>query len=537
MNSIRVDVRLRPIRFGFLVRLEDEAKIAEIFRINTCLWGGMFNPIIPFLKCVPPRWDKYNFGSENAKQIMNGYLDFFEPDFLVEANEGLADGLGFDSQRVLHLEDFLEQPGGGNREIYGLSVHDVYAALYTEIFRFETRHEPKIVSVEAKDLAYANFVASNFGSFPIQEQFGYFERDYKGVFNPEHVILDSSTLPNLYKFAHDTPISMSCAKVRINYHSSGKLRLFILNAKEICDLVDFWNLRIIFGDIFPIPIQWIEELSPFCKELILIAYRSLHYIPNKLPLSPVSMFSRSIPSTEIDQVFGHYLRVDEIDADMTQSIYLQIWREPPAEWVIKLSRRPILEADRRKLNIQISGDRPEIQFDSLLPDFANEYGNRYHIANVVRIHDWSHTGQIATVFPSDHRNSPFFKSFRYDTRGVRFLPTTEGLVTFPDRGEIFQRWNWDASTAFNKWFNANHASATPSDAGMATQQIIQTLGGVWGVGCLAHKGVIELLNRIAKRPVTKTANYQKFRSEIVCAVDDEELGERIFETLGGAQSC
>ncbi len=108
MNSIRVDIRLRPIRFGFLVRPTDKAKILEIFRLNTCLWGGMFNPIIPFLECVPSWWERHGFRFENAKQIINGYLDFFEPDFLVEAEEGLANGLGYDSERVLRLGDFLD---------------------------------------------------------------------------------------------------------------------------------------------------------------------------------------------------------------------------------------------------------------------------------------------------------------------------------------------------------------------------------------------------------------------------------------------
>ena len=193
MNNIQIDIRLRPIRFGFLVRPDDEERISEIFRINTCLWGGMFNPIIPFLECVPSWWERHGFGSEDANQIMNGYLDFFEPDFLVEAEEGLADGFGFDRDRVLHFTDFLEQPEELNREKYGLSVHDVYTALYQEIFRFETRHQPKIVSVEAKDGFLCHFCCVEFGSFPIQEQFGYFKRNYNKVFNPEHIILDSTT--------------------------------------------------------------------------------------------------------------------------------------------------------------------------------------------------------------------------------------------------------------------------------------------------------------------------------------------------------
>ena len=529
MNNIRVDIRLRPIRFGFLVRPDDAENVLEIFRINTCLWGGMFNPIIPFLECVPSWWERFPIGSENAKQIINGYLDFFEPDFLVEAEEGLANGLGFNSERVLHFEDVLVKPGEWEGEKYGLSVQDVYLALYQEIFRFETRHPSNIVSVEARDAVYANFVASNFGSFPVQEQFGYFERSYKEIFSPEHTILDSTTISKLYNSRHNAPLSISHAKIQIDYHDHQELRLFILNAKEGSDLVDFWNLRAINRHIVAIPIQWIEELAPFCKELILQVYRSQNNSPNRHPLRPVSMFARSIPTEAIHEIFQSFLKVEEREANSLSDFYPAIWKKP-SEWVIRTTR-PTLEADRKKLNIQISGDNPEIQFDSLLPDFANEYGSRFRVANVVRIHDWDHTGQIATVLPCDHKNSPFFKSFRYGTQGAHFLPTTEGFVAFPEHRDFSQRWNLDVSTAFNKWFSANGTPATPSDAGMATQQIIQTLGSFWGVGCLAHKGVIKLLDRISNRPVSKTAEYQEFRCDLKRALDCEKLSERIFETL------
>ena len=529
MNNIRVDIRLRPIRFGFLVRLEDEEKIAEIFRINTCLWGGMFNPIIPFLECVPPWWKRHDFGSENANQIMNGYLNFFEPDFLVEAEEGLANGLSFDSDRVLHFEDILVKPGEWDGEKFGLSVHKVYLALYQEIFRFETRHQPNIVNVEARDPAYANFVASNFGSFPIQEQFSYFESDYREVFNPKHIMLDSATLSKLYKSGHDTPLSMSCVKIRLDYHDHREFRLFVLNAMEASDLVDFWNLRAIHENILPIPIQWLEDLSAFCKEIILNAYRSLRDNPNRLMLSPTSMFSRSIPLDDKVEIFGNYLRVNETYANKLQTWYPAIWRKP-SERAVEPTRAT-LEANRKKFDIQFDADNPKIQFDLLVPEFDSEYSNRFRLANVVKIYDRSRTGQIATVFPCDQKNSPFIKSFRYGMGGDHFLPTTEGLVTFPDHGGMSRRWNLDVSAAFNKWFSTFGTPTAPSDAGMATQQIIQTLGGLMGVGCLAHKGVIELLNGISKRPVTKTAEYQEFRCNLEKVINDKNLSARTFEIL------
>lgn len=93
MSSITVDVRLRPVRCAFLVRPEDAKRTLEIFRICTCLWGGKYNPIIPFFKRIPQWWERKGYRFESASQIVNGYLDFFEPDFLVESEKGLSNGL------------------------------------------------------------------------------------------------------------------------------------------------------------------------------------------------------------------------------------------------------------------------------------------------------------------------------------------------------------------------------------------------------------------------------------------------------------
>ncbi|UTW43255.1 hypothetical protein KFE69_03680 [bacterium SCSIO 12844] len=76
MNNVNMNLKLRPIRFVFLVRPTDQKNILEIFKINTCLWGGMYNPIIPYFKKKPNWWERDNIHSESAREIINGYLDF-----------------------------------------------------------------------------------------------------------------------------------------------------------------------------------------------------------------------------------------------------------------------------------------------------------------------------------------------------------------------------------------------------------------------------------------------------------------------------
>ena len=527
MNNIRVDIRLRPIRFGFLVRPDDAKNILEIFRINTCLWGGIFNPIIPFFKRVPSWWERHGFRFENARQIINGYLDFFEPDFLVEAEEGLAEGLGFDSERVLQLTEILEKSGEERWGKFGLSVHDLYSELYQEEFRFELRHQRNMVHVEPKEGAFAGFVAANFGSFPTQEGLGYFEHNYKDIFSPEHKLLDAVVLSELYQSGYGSALGIGCAKLQIDYHDRGELRLFILDAKKSRDLVDFWNLRAIHEHVIPVSIQWIEELSPFCKKLILDNYHSLHGDPSKVRLSLTSMFARSIPENDIQEIYKNYLWVDKKEANTLQKWYPSIWGKPSDK--VFRPTRPTLMADKKRMETQISGDNPEIRFDPLFPEFANEYGNKFRVANVVRLQDWGYTGQITTVFPCNHK-SPTFPKFKF--RMEPLLPTTEGLIIFPKYRDFSEQWNLvDGTTAFNQWLNAKQVSATLSDAGRATQQIIETLGGCWGVSCLAHRGVIELLNEMSRSPVTKTAHYKEFENKIGSAIGNKRWKKRIFESL------
>ena len=135
---------------------------------------------------------------------------------------------------------------------------------------------------------------------------------------------------------------------------------------------------------------------------------------------------------------------------------------------------------------------------------------------------------MATTFPCNYRN-PTFPRF-----GIAWecpLSTTEGLVIFPEYRGIAEWWPLiDGTTAFSQWFKANQVSTTLSDAGRATQQIIQTLGGSSSVGCLAHKGIIELLDKMS-RSRFRTAHYREFQNKIDAAIDNKRWSKGIFERL------
>lgn len=527
MNSLSVSVRLRPIRFAFLVRPDDTRRVQKIFQINTCLWGGKFNPIVPYFKQVPSWWERKGYRFESAKQILNGYLDFFEPDFVVEAEKGMAGGLGFHTDRVLQLSDLLLRAGDSRKEGFGFSVNDLYHDLYKREFQFARRHQHNIVHVKPKDASFAAFVACVFGAFPTQTNLRYFEKKFKDVFDPRLVALDAESLVKLYKSRQTSALRISHAKLDVDYNEHSDPALFILNAHESRDLIDFWNLRAIRRNILAMPVQWISELSPFCKDFILRNHRPLPGNPNGVMIQPISIFARSIPDKEIDEIYKAYLEVDKKGANCIQHWYPTFWKPTPE--IMVRTNRPTLKASGKRIDVPIDLEKPVIKFDTLWPEFAAEYGNRHRVANVIAIEGWGDNDQIATAFPCNYRN-PSYPKFRLGRETL--LPTTEGLVIFPEYKNLPERWELVRGTdAINAWFNENKITATLSDAGRATQQVIQTLEGFWGVGRIASAGIVQTLNEMSRKPLTHSMHYDKFRQKIQKAVGKDIWRHKEFETL------
>jgi hypothetical protein len=120
MITLSATLVLRPTRIGFLIEPHDAASLHRIFQTCSCLWGGVYNPIIPVCNALPEVWkDLPPALDPRPTDLAKGYVDFFEPDVFVEAQQGLAasvgitvSDLGFGDPRVVSLDTFCET---GNR--------------------------------------------------------------------------------------------------------------------------------------------------------------------------------------------------------------------------------------------------------------------------------------------------------------------------------------------------------------------------------------------------------------------------------------
>jgi hypothetical protein len=140
MIDINANIRLRPIRIGFLVRPNDLASVKETMQYCAAVWGGIYNPIIPVFSTPPKAWASEPFDRVRGLGVAKGYIRFFEPDVYVEAEKGLLELVGLGAVRdrltvypdVLTLAEVLkpEKRKDWSEPAFGLNIQDVQAHLY-----------------------------------------------------------------------------------------------------------------------------------------------------------------------------------------------------------------------------------------------------------------------------------------------------------------------------------------------------------------------------------------------------------------------
>ena len=69
-------------------------------RACACIWGGIYNPIIPVFSRVPSDWRTETKSRVRGREVAKTYTRLFEPDVFVETNIGLLEEVDLGALRT-----------------------------------------------------------------------------------------------------------------------------------------------------------------------------------------------------------------------------------------------------------------------------------------------------------------------------------------------------------------------------------------------------------------------------------------------------
>lgn len=501
MEEIFADIRLRPIRIGFLVKPYDKKSIRQIMRINTSLWGGLHNPIIPIFRSAPKEWkgDKHEYLT--GYEIAKGYIRFFEPDVYVEAEEGLLEKAGLAALRtkfsthspIIDIKQFMrEEYRGVNGPYFGQCIFDVLLSTYNNERRFHLKEEHPAVFSKSGSV----FAEACIGMYPKDDGLKYLPKAFQDVFKPEEVDSSPTTWRKIYGDRLITPLHFTNKHIERQRYWHHEPIIYVFDPQSSVDLIDLWNLRIEPSPILPVPIEWFDELSDYLGDLIKRNFHPLEDNTHGVMHSSTVEISRSISEDRAKEV-----------------IMPALGKLPQRSWALKKRRNPIWHApfndpnaarwERAKLTVSerrvrlpvtMNGEM-QAAFETLSPDFAERYsGSHFRWANVIVLRSYS-DHEIATVLPHNTFD-PDWPSLGMPAERVGI--TEEGWVFLQTFKEMEQPlYLLKKDQAFTKWLEKFNIRATLSEPGRIAQQMFNSLKGFWGLRLLNDPGMLQFINKLA----------------------------------------
>src|SRR6266446_2330360 len=162
----RVTIKARPLKFAYLVDPAQANQVREAIRISSSLWGGAYCPIIPLYRRMPASW-KDSFRSPPAKDVILGYIEAFDPDFLVQLVAELPPFITATGRQVIGSQQ-IWQSLDESCELtprYGIGIFELLKDVFEEHFKYKAKYPVRVVIPRLPGRMQL-FWLSVFGGFP-----------------------------------------------------------------------------------------------------------------------------------------------------------------------------------------------------------------------------------------------------------------------------------------------------------------------------------------------------------------------------------
>ena len=524
MTRGTINVKLRPIKLAFLVNPKDKDSLLKAIEINTFLWGGTYNPIIPTYKHIPSKWKNFPSHNLTAKSVVSGYLDNFDPDYVVPMGECVDYNLDIGyREKINDVSEILERVEKDEVPSYGIGLFEVLNYFFKQELKFQRKY-PLDICAPRFGNNFHHFFASVFGKFSENIDKVFWEH----FAEPLGAKKKNCSVSNYAELID--PQKMFLRHINNHYLKTigdSKQCIFFLDATKSLDVIDYWNLRAIGWNVIPIPKQFaqFDKTKQLAEDFI-----EANYVPDYLNPDiyhhTTILKSRSISENEHLQ-FSDALDIIRSGEDrktpkvVLKTRYPRLWNE----W----ARGPdhvdccelIVDVDEH----DISPNEDTVRFKTLDPEFVSiDYAglDASRFANEIDLRLYGDKKLRAEVIPEaevelvrviDQFN---FLDWRISRKGLVFLSRhSENTITLslPEAEDIFARW-----MKLKGW------TVELSSAGHIAKQMILQLGGVSGTWILAQEGIIQLLG--------KMSSSNEILSELLKRISDLQklLGQNEFQT-------
>lgn len=292
-RTLQINCNTRPVRLAFLVDKPDPSTLEKVFTLNTQLWGGSLNPVVILDGNTRKQVGAYYaYEDSTYEQEQLWLLKAFDPDLLINySNTQLPSFLDPFKERTFPLDVMRWNPWGTQEMMSFLEVWPFLEQYWRKEFRFLQKPQEKYGYIALDTPGDPRtYLVARFGSYPE-------EVDGNAVlaanFGGKLIVYNEGFRKSFSQKEWVFPIQITTLQMEIPIASrlSGYI-LFLLDAENVFDVVDYWNLRAAGYRVFPLPTSHYQDFSQSAK---LFAEQSVY------PINPnVTTFAEVVKARSVD---------------------------------------------------------------------------------------------------------------------------------------------------------------------------------------------------------------------------------------------
>lgn len=496
------NIKVRPLKLALLVDPNSAVQVREAIRLACSLWGGMFFPIIPMYKRMPASWRDGPLRAPPAKKVVQGYIDAFDPDVLVQFAADLPSYVADARLQVVKPQAVWGKvaPDEDREPLFGISALELLNDVYQECFKYKSRHPTKVI-IPAVPQKLGLFWASVFGEYPSHISSA-IDSHYSEPLDVDRPHVAPDALLALTDQAVLFPRRLTAwgltrhGGFRLERHAC----VYFMDATSVEDVVDYWNLRATGRSVIPLPKQFVHEESfrKAVEQFLVQERRAWRHDPKHFD---VASFVRSRHSTMDDMgAYAKTLKFAENRLSHPENSYYVLQRWYPRIWDEWARGKDggvadIYCAEEDSIEIGNTSDL-EMRLKPLLPKFARQswFRSRGLCANEFDLRLYGGDELLAEVYPKargDHliRAISGIAGLRGEWRIGR-----HGLVKLVRRSSSESRTVPASETIFFAWLADHGWKAELSPPGILAKQIYKRLNGYPSL--LADKAVLGLIEHM-----------------------------------------
>jgi hypothetical protein len=544
-SHINITKRVRPVRFAFCIPPNNDRALTDAITLNSLLWGGHMNPIIPLHKSTPSFWMNEFGETPSTTTILNGFIDAFDPDFIVPIECEVEDLPDIGDRQVVKYDDLLDGFKQTSTPDWGISLQELLRYFAQNELKFLQRNPIEVLIPKLAE-SFQPFLGAVVGILPTDISRP-LNAELQAKYNSSDATCDITNFWEFLEPSQITPRRLSRQYLRFDSRAdiANRRRLLLLDAADTNDIVDYWNLRAMGFIVLPIPKQCGNE--PGLHDAIrrfLIESHAVHRTNPAITYDAHLLRSRSVVQTDFDSFIERlrpvYESIDPTIKRIRQDWFPDFWDES----FTRLNSHHRLGEYYVKDEVSVVADADRLSFAASTPPFMEGFGGGARVANELHLYTYSDEVPVAEVMPKGGKEmSDAIGVFEFFSRRWRF--SSDGLVYFPQYARDLISMSVPASQQILEgWFRSQGWGVTVSPAGRAIRQLLKNLGGKYGVSLIASEEMVGLLNHVAKsRCVSVRALITKLRQSAAPRLSQNELGViyRLVEsqliTLGVELQC